>query len=213
MNMTDGILYIAWGEKATAGAQASIASLRQFSQLPALVVGGAGSDIVCKVDPFGTDGRFYAGRVKPLLYGLSPFDRTMYLDADTEFVAGPETAFALLDRWDVILTDTGHRSLADRVAGKEEAAATQKWFGTPDLLYHNSGVIFWRKNDAVKKLFALWAKEWKRFSGWDEQLALLRAVAKSSAMVMTAPRTWNTRPKEQAVLVYHEFGYGTAREA
>lgn len=211
-----GVVYVAWGQAAREQTAASIESLRRFSDLPVLVVGDgpvAGADhLLCEVDPFGADGRFYAGRVKPLLYGLSPFDRTLYVDADTEFVRDPECGFRLLDRWEVLATDTGHRSLADTVAGKKEAAWTRSHFGLPWMQYHCSGCLFWRRSEAVEGLFRLWAEEWARFSGWDEQLALLRALARSEAMFLTLPRSWNTPERERAYLLYHAWGTGIARE-
>lgn len=215
--MSNGVVYLVWGAAAREQAARSIASLRQFSQVPVLVIGDkdakslSAEHHLCRVKPFGRDKRFYAGRVKPLMYGLSPFERTLYVDADTEFIRDPAPGFDLLDRWEVLVTDTGHRSLADNIAGKEEAPWTRDWFGTPHLLYHNSGMIFWRHSESVKDLFHLWGEEWARFKGWDEQLALLKALARSHVRFLTLPSSWNTKYREQAYMLHHAFGSGVAR--
>ena len=69
----------------------------------------------------------------------------------------------------------------------------------------------WKRSPAVAALFSLWAEEWGRFQGWDEQLALLRALARSQALFLTLPRAWNTPEREQAYLLYHPWGSGVAR--
>jgi len=82
--------------------------------------------------------------------------------------------------------------------------------GARALLYHNSGMLFWKRGRRVKRLFELWREEWLRFQGWDEQMALLRALARSDAIFLTVPFTWNTNFPSQAKLLFHDFGQRTA---
>jgi len=227
--MSRGLIYICWGEKAIREAEESMASLWQVAPgLPVFVVGDEAAEQHFRrqgklagfarpnVDPFQPDRaagfQFLAGRVKPLLHGLSPFDETLYVDADSEFVASPALGFALLAKWDFVVAETETRSLANGIAGTRECHWTAKWLGTPHLLYHNSGMLFWRRNEATARLFALWAEEWQRFEGWDEQVALLRALLRSEALYLTVPHTWNCREGAKAVLLHHWFGTKKARQ-
>jgi len=158
MNSKRGVIYMAWGKNAIQQAQQSIQSLRRFlPQIPVMVVGDAAScDVfdqdptietyLCDADPFDgsqKDGfTFLAGRIKPLLYGISPFEQTLYVDADTYFQKAPTEGFCLLDKWDVALAETQTRALAQGVSGREECFATADELGSALLLYHNSGMIF-----------------------------------------------------------------------
>lgn len=224
--MSRGVVYMAWGDQALEQAERSIESLRKAApRMPVLVVGDAetakrlagrrGVECVTPaVEPFDRGRQpgvqFLAGRVKPLLYGLSPWDETLYVDADSEFEASPAVGFELLGVWDFVLAETENRSLVDSIAGAEESKWTAEWLGTPHLLYHNSGMLFWRRGPAVERLFGLWAEEWGRFGGWDEQVALLRALLRSEALYLTLPYTWNCRERP-AALLHHRFGTRAAR--
>ncbi len=221
-----GVVYMAWGQAAIEQAEASMASLWRLTDLPVLVVGDADAAAhycgmrgveVCTpdVEPFDPERKagyqFLAGRVKPLLYGLSPWAETLYVDADSAFRRDPAKGFDLLERWEFVVAETETRTLADSIAGAAETQWTANWCGVPWLLYHNSGMLFWRKGPAVEGLFGLWAEEWRRFQGWDEQVALLRALLRSEALYLTVPHLWNTRTPGRAMLLYHRFGVGVAR--
>lgn len=221
-----GVIYMCWGAQAIQQAKESIESLHlYYADLDVVVVGDdntllafEGTNIhVIKIDvePFNYGSspghKFMAGRIKPLLASVSPFDETLYVDADTVFKSSPKCGFDMLDRWDFVVAETETRSLASTIAGVSESNYTAKWVKTPHLLYHNSGMIFWRKNDATKRLFELWSKEWLRFENWDEQVALLRALLRSDAVFQTVPYVWNCRNRREAFMLHHWFGTGHAR--
>lgn len=224
---TQGVIYMAWGENAVQQTQTSIESLWVHEPgMPVMVLGDEQSGRYFdhdprvtfhleETDPFVSSGpmghRFMAGRIKPLMAKLSPFDDTLYVDADTEFKNTPKPGFDLLDRWDMAIAETETRDLAAGVAGQEECHKTAAEIGTPYILYHNSGLIYWRKNDRTRKLFDLWYEEWMRYQQWDEQVALLRALLRSDVMFLTLPYTWNCYHQEEAYIVHHQFGSGCAR--
>ena len=230
--MSRGVIYMAWGKKAAREAAESMQSL--WAKAPEMevkvvgdadcldipeLVGGAKPNlevVFLELDPF-RGAEFLAGRVKPLLYTCtplltgSPWDQTLYVDADTRFRSSPDAGFALLDRWDFLVSETGNRTIMQHMVSQREAIYTRTLFGgTKQLLYHNSGMLFWRRNKRVERLFELWSEEWLRFQHWDEQMPLLRAIARSDALVLTLPFTWNTNFPRQAALVFHEFGKRTA---
>jgi hypothetical protein len=222
-----GVIYMVWGDRAIADADESICSLWTVAPgLPVLVVGdeaarghyqghGGVQFVQVDIDPFDRSQpigfQFRAGRVKPLLYRLSPFDQSLYVDADSDFRVSPDRAFDLLERWDFVVAETETRTVGSSIAHSRESAWTAEWLGTPHLLYHNSGMLFWRRGEAVERLFDLWSEEWLRFQGWDEQVALLRALLRSDALYLTVPHTWNCREGARTTLLHHRFGTKTAR--
>ena len=223
--MTDGIIYMCFGKMACDQASLSIKSLHRFTKYPVCIVGDEDaeeyfnkSEVVFKrVDenPFSDKERvgfrFMAGRIKPLLAELTPFDRTLYVDADTAFRTSPSVGFNLLDKADVALAETETRSILDTYSSRTESDYTCKLFGNSMMLYHNSGMIFWKRNDKTDRLFELWSEEWNRFQNWDEQVALLRALILSDVLFINLPFTWNCRHGKDSFLLHHWFGTGTAR--
>ena len=204
-----GVMYIVYGERAAEEAEDSVASLRRWlPDMPVLRIGDAGE---LPVSPFDGD-KFLWGRLLPYLYGASPWERTMYLDADTEFLASPETLFDLLDNWDFVLAETPERHLLSRTIEEPEMEYTRAMFGGAWwLLYHNGGMFLWRRGEAVQRFFELWHEEWVRFGSWDPQAALLRALARSEMAFLTLPYTWNCNRREETRLIYHRYGSQAAQ--
>jgi len=223
--MTSGVIYMCWGSQACIQASASIASLRKLSKHPVCIIGDKIAEdyfknrdvkfIYVDANPYSDTApanfKFMAGRIKPLMAKLTPFDQTLYVDADTSFRKSPDIGFSLLKNADVIIAETQTRTIVDTVAGDKESKYTCKLFNNTIMLYHNSGMIFWKKNEVTNKLFDLWSEEWLRFENWDEQVALLRALLLSDAVFTTVPYTWNCRQGREVFFVHHWFGTGTAR--
>ena len=226
--MSRGIIYMAWGGKASGQCLNSLMTLRQFERnIPVIVVGdkvaqrhlGKQRHVevrVLDVDPFDPSGpsghRFLAGRIKPLLYGISPWEQTLYVDADVFFQGKPERGFNLLDKgWEFVLSEHVRSCLQDAPFKKSESNDTADWLGTALHIYHNSGMLFWRRSEAVEELMSLWSEEWLRYGDWDEQIALLRALFRSSALWLTVPWTWNNNRKNKATFLYHRYGSNVAR--
>lgn len=219
--MSQGVVYMVWGDKAARAAVISIGTLREVSpEMPVMIVGDHEAETIAHnlanvlvvrldIDPFRIH-TFLAGRIKPLLYDLSPWAQTLYVDADTKFRRVPDAGFALLKRWDFVVAETANRSLASEICGPREVRYSREMLGAQELLYHNSGMLFWKRNERVERLFELWSEEWLRFEGWDEQMALMRALARSDVMFLTVPFTWNTNFPSQAKLLFHDFGQRTA---
>jgi hypothetical protein len=222
-----GVIYMCWGDPAIREAEASMRSLWKHEPgMPVLVVGDdqavkhfADHKLVathtCCVDPFtsSTLFGFKAGRVKPLLAGISPFEQTLYVDAETEFKISPAIGFDLLEKWDFVIAEAETRSLAATFQdNRTEASKTAAWLKTPHILYHNSGMMFWKTNEATKRLFELWSEEWQKYKGWDEQIALLRALLRSEVLFLNVPYTWNCRGPQGAYMLYHRFASRAARK-
>lgn len=230
MTADRGIVYVAFGDKAAREAAQSIATLAKIgADYPVAVVGDravAGAEFIrwSGSDPFDASDRhnfqFRAVYPKSALAGLSPFERTLYLDVDTTFLRDPAPAFDMLDDWQLLVTT----HVLDHVVGnlfnaknagwyhnRRERRVTVAEFGDGDVPYINSGVIFWKRCAAVQRVFDAWLEEWKRFAQWDEQLALMRAIRKHPCRVLTLPVAWNAPHRSDAVYVHHAYGRGHAR--
>ena len=207
-----GVVYMAFGDKAHEEVEQAITSLRRVSEVPIFVV----DESFCGVDvwgiprggPFTGQRVFLPGRVKPLLWRLSPFEHSLYLDADTRVMSDPEPLFGLLELgWDfAVCPGQAARFLRETMFGQAEKAATEEELGTGLLYYYNSGVFLWRRNERTEALFAEWGTQWERFGGWDEQLALMRALWRvEEVKFLTLPVCWNQRKREGA-RIYHDTG-------
>lgn len=205
-------MYIVYGERAAKEAEASIASLKRWMpELPVLTVGDDWARTAYSIRPFAGK-KFLWGRLIAGLHEMSPWERTLYVDVDTEFVASPEIAFRWLDRWDFILAETPERHLLSTMVEEPEMAYTRAMFGGAWwLAYHNGGAFFWKRNKRTERFFELWEREWLRFESWDPQVALLRALAHSEVNFLTLPYTWNCNDKAEARVIYHRYGSQAAQ--
>lgn len=222
-----GVVYMAWGANAIHQADLSIRTLREHAPgIPVLVVGDADAvrhfqvwnNVTARtidVQPFDERKRhgqkFLAGRIKPLLYELAPWERTLYVDADVSFIASPQRGFDLLDRWEFVLAEVYATHLGNAPFNPTERQETAAWLGTEASIYHNSGMLFWRRCPGVAGLMRLWSTEWQRYGDWDEQIALLRALFRSEVLYLTVPYTWNTNRASEATLLVHVYGTHVAR--
>ena len=225
---TLGILYMAWGEKAATAVKRSVATLKRAGfSYPICVVGDApvdGFQFIKWLDesPFDISQKknfqFRAGRIKPKLYDLSPFDFTLYLDADTEFVQDIQPGFEMLTECDIALTqeyltvgELYNKFMAGWEINIEERAQTIKEGIPADENFINSGVIFFRKSENNRKLFQEWHRQWMRFQQWDEQLALMRALQHSKSSRKYLSPAWNDPQPHEDTIIFHDYGHGHVR--
>jgi hypothetical protein len=125
------------------------------------------------------------------LDALSPFKLSLYMDADTAALADISALFGMLgDGWELVIAPSarqgadvlGHLPRADRVLTLEQLG------GLP--LNLQAGVFGFRQCGAIRRLFAAWREEWRRFEDQD-QGALLRALGRVPVRVWLLGRAWN----------------------
>lgn len=143
---------------------------------------------------------FSSRQIKTRLSAFSPYQETLFLDADILPFQSIDTLWDYLLESDLamVLDRLPLVSLCDHIAQEEKAYTLQEL--SKDAPQFNSGVMLWRNTPSVQMLFQLWHEEWYKFQRHD-QLALVRAIHRTEIPVTKLPRTYNTSPTDAAPLV------------
>jgi hypothetical protein len=223
---TIGMVYLAFGSSSAKGALVSYQSLLQLGvKIPVINIGTVSMPDIPLLPwngrspwhPEEGEGKFYAGEIKPFLCDLSPFDYTLYIDADTEFYGSPIPGFERLAEFD-ILGREHEIKIRTALSWKESWWSRRGIFNTIEYLgerapLFNTGVMFFRKTPDVRELFQDWYFEWLKYPVWDEQLALMRAIATHPEIkkgLLTVQ--WNGKERMQDQVIRHFFGSGRSRD-
>jgi hypothetical protein len=147
---------------------------------------------------------FSSRQIKTRLNTFSPYQETLFLDADIlpfqpidalwDYLAQSDLAM-VLDRLPLV-------SLCDHVAQDEKTYTVQQL--SKDAAQFNSGVMLWRDTPAVQMLFEQWYEEWCKFQRHD-QLALVRAIHQTKIAITELPKSYNTSPTDAAPLIVGEI--------
>ncbi len=139
--------------------------------------------------------------IKTTLNILSPYQETLFLDAD---ILPLQPISALWDH--LCLGDFGMVAdrlptldLCDHIAAEEKEYTLQRL--PKETTQFNSGVMLWRNTAATQMLFQHWHQEWQKFQKHD-QLALMRAIATTQIPVTALPNRYNTSPTDSASVLF-----------
>ena len=201
--VTCGVVYIAYGWRAVKEAGYSIKTLRQHNDLPVTVIG----ERVDATRYIAFDDRASRGRwAKCNLYELTPYRRTLYLDADTRVHGALDGGYDILgDGYDIAMSPSPVQG--DGIlwhVSDEEREATYRELGR-NLLQLQGGMMFWRKNARTAAFFQAWREEWGRWRGQD-QAALLRALHRTPLRLWLLSNEWNG-----GSLIEHRYGAARRR--
>lgn len=203
--MEKGCLYIAYGEKAIRNVRNAIAILRRFNTtLPVCVISDQkvfGCDMWIQHEDTDPGAR----AIKTRVYFLTPYAQTLYMDADTEVQCDPEPYFRLLKDVDMVMGQDPVRIFKNnswQALDQREVQATIKETDGGEMLYYNSGVMLFVKNERVEAVMRQWHTEWKRWKKQD-QPALFRALYRYPVRIATMRNAFNTHQKSLAKFVYH----------
>jgi len=118
---------------------------------------------------------------------LAPFDRTLFLDTDTLIAADVSDVFDLLDSFDLVFhqPSMGYHYKLDGVPHS---------FPEP-----NTGVIGWRKSEAISAFFELWRTYFKEYESemsreWDQRSFRHAAIASKDLRLGILPYEYNFMP-------------------
>ena len=192
------MIYVAYGPNAVEEATESIRTLRQHHDWPIAVIGDEveGADHIDCPDE-GMPGRW----AKVNVMHLSPFDRTLLLDADTRVYGKLDVGFRILaDGWDLVIvpSEMQKQPLHHLDVGERNVTLAEIGDGFPLML--NTGVIWWGRSRRLERFSQEWRQEWRRFKRHD-QGALLRALEKCPVRLWLLGRDYNG-----GEIVEHRFG-------
>ena len=190
-----GVIYVACGDRYRQEAQDSLASLRASN--PGLPV------LLLTDEPPATPALWDEVRVDPALQGqrnraklgmdLAPWERCLFLDTDTYVVGDLGPGFALLDRFEFAGQQPGgghHYTLPGL---------------PPSFPEVNSGVLFWRRGERTRALFARWRELFDAYAREDDartwdQKSLRMALWESDLRIACLPPQFNLMPYFPAAL-------------
>ncbi|MGD1809229.1 hypothetical protein ACP6PL_27865 [Dapis sp. BLCC M126] len=195
-NSNSGVFYVAAGKKYIDEACDSARSLKKIN--PSIKI-----SLACNQDP---DDKDLFDRIIPVdeqvtcrnegllfkvkhLYFLSPYEKTIFADTDTYFASDCESGFDILEYFDLALVpapvDTYYPILE---SGKKIPCKPL-----------NTGVIFYRKNEANDSLFKEWINLYtsKLSSNSNlresDQTSFAEVLLYSSSRMYPLPNEWNAR--------------------
>ena len=199
-----GVVYIVYGKRAWYEARESIKTMRRHH--PGLPVAVIGKCSIKGTKHIYSEQRDDGGRWQKVnLDNLSPFDYTLYLDADTRIYGDLSCGFrALAEGWDIVITPSAnqehdflwHLSETERLATIGKVGRY--------VLQLQGGLFYFQKSEAVKNFFEAWRAEWGEYRGYD-QGALLRALYRKPVRVWLLGRPFNG-----GAVVGHRFGRARA---
>lgn len=181
---SQGVAFVAYGDKADREAGYAVQSLRRHHDWPVCEFRGH-----LPGEPDTDKGR--SRWAKTHLLDWTPFDRTLYLDADTRVQGDISAGFDMLAAgWDMVLapSDNQGEDWLWHVSEEERLFTRHALAGEPVQL--QAGVFFVQRNDRTRALWRHWAEEWRWFAD-EDQGALLRALAACPVRLWLLGRPWN----------------------
>jgi hypothetical protein len=122
----------------------------------------------------------------------TPFERTLFLDADTRVVADVSGLFNLLDRFDLCMTHAHRRSHAKSTTTSALATSPQ---GTPppEFPQLNSGVFLFRRTEGVVAFLKRWQEAFHATALPKDQITLRELLWSTDLRVYVLPPEYNVR--------------------
>lgn len=185
--MTDGVIYVATGTDYVDLACQSLKSLRASNpSLEAdLFTDDPNAPGASLFDQVHVVPRVHA-RAKLDCLELSRFERTLFLDADTLVVGDLGDLWDVADRFDVAMAHDVRRA-SDLIAEGLEHATP---YAFPQL---NSGVILYRRGEAVKAFFAEWSRKFHESGVSRDQIILKDLLWSGNLRFYVLPPEFNLR--------------------
>ncbi len=199
--MNRGILYLVWkGEcDPTEVLNRSVASIKHWHpDLPYKIVEmPTGSNLLCKSQ----------------MFDLSPFDETLFLDADTTVLGKLDYGFIKMQQ----------HGIACCINANPWQRRYYKIEQHPDEVEYSSGVVFFDKRPGVAKVFDRWkanhsfdssslfmATEGVRRQTYNDQALFTLAIQQEQFNPFILPLNWNLYPKWQKhfwgeVKIFHGY--------
>lgn len=143
---------------------------------------------------------FVSRYVKTHLIDWSPYKSTLFLDADILPCSSVSDLWQYLDRAPVAMVKDRLPTveMCDHISEQEKSFTLSQI--PPLSSQFNSGVMLWKNNQEMQRLFTRWQYEWQIFQKQD-QLALVRALHHCQIPVAQIPQTYNVSPIDSIDLI------------
>ena len=209
-NVVDGIgiITVAYGDNAHRQARLLARSIRNVADVPLCAISDIPTDYAQWLQfPDYEDGARWA---KLNMNELTPFEQTIYMDADTVMQADIVTPIrAILADYDFAIAPSTAQDTRrfQHIRNEAEKSDTYQHLQNWQPLQLQAGVLAFNKCAVVDKLFSFWRAEWVRYQEQD-QAALLRALDS----MPEKPSIWLLSNEfNGGVLVQHNFGRARRR--
>ena len=185
-----GVLWIAVGARFVGAACAAARSIRRIHPDLALALF---TDDASTADPrvcaqFDIVERVASPhrRSKVDYLAASPFERTLYLDADVRVIARIDDVFAVLERFDLAIAHAHARN---------REKTNQRWRAEIPVAFPqlNGGVIAFRASPEVKEFLEAWRTAFHAAGFRKDQVTLRELLWESSLRIATLPPEYNVR--------------------
>lgn len=203
--MSCGVVYVAYGKPARKEARLSIQQFRLFNRMPVIVI--SNEPLQRSIKHIHYPNRDKGARQAKLnVNKLSPFQYTLYLDADTRPYQSLKLGFDILaDGFDLVIAPSTKQNRdflwhCDELDRKETVDIY--WIAPLAL---QGGVFYFAKNVRTDAFFESWREEWAKYKNQD-QGALLRALHNVPLKVWLLGTCWNG-----GAIVGHRYGQAKRR--
>ncbi len=156
---------------------------------------------------FGFSDQQEARLLKGAAYWISPFNETIYLDADTLCRGDIDCVWQFLGSAQIAMTKDAIAPTVGRslVKGMEKDCTLERLGHS--FPQYSGGVLVWKHSLHVEDLFRNWLAEWLVWCSID-QLALARALHRTKIIPVTLPPEFNVtsldcKAAEGAIVVHH----------
>lgn len=187
--MSNGVIYISFGKKYSDEAVFSAKTLKSFCDVPVTLFTDLGveSSYINTVVPIKPEHK----RAKVDFISRSPYERTLYLDSDTQVVRDISDVFKVLDRFDIAAVHDHSRKSSRWATVIPEYDRIPYAF--PEF---NSGVLLFRRTGRTDRSFNLWRDYFYRYrdvTNGQDQASLRIALWEGDAAIHSLPFEYNVR--------------------
>lgn len=196
----EGAVYIAFGHLYLVMALFSMRTLKKKNnKLPVMIITNIDfdykklefwSEAIDSIQLVNIDPRENR-QIKTDLYKFVPFDRVVFIDADTYILRDIKKAWKFLDYFDLALRVNPTKQ---KKPGKGDQLVIDSNTYVRDVTHFNSGVIFFKKSINTEDFFSLWTKHFKKGNSQYDQISLVDAIFKTKAKVLPLIEDWNYFP-------------------
>jgi hypothetical protein len=184
-----GVVFVATGDDYVEAARLSALSVRRSNPtLPIALFCDCAPRIGAEADPFSVVHPVSQPHRRSKVDYLphTPFERTLYLDADVRVVSDLSEVFGVLDRFDVALAHAHARN--HRSTNTPWRVAIPRGF--PQF---NGGVIAWRRSERTQAFLRAWRDAYHESGFRKDQVTLRELLWLSDLRIATLPPEYNLR--------------------